>query len=652
MVLIYVGVYSLVSGNWINGAHVTISGPGYTIPYTVDTTWQEGMYVAIFPADANSTYHFIAEYAGHTTQERDFTTGNTNVITDFYLNSTGVDIRCENISASPISIRQGDAFDIIVSYKNYGTSGTQQKIIYSDTTIIKTDYINLNAGATTTVTYHFLSGACPQLCEGTHTISCDNRSTNLTIGSMPLNIYIDIQVIENTPGAWPIQGATVTVAGISKTTGTDGIAGTWTLTTGTDYTFTVTASGYNNYSRSFRYDQQISATLLAQMIPSAPTDPCLGHTCPDICVNNNRYSQTCQNIGGTATCVQGSLIETNSYYCISTNYIEYDVSFLPQLMIDYLVADIVHISDTIMAHLPLFDNVQYVGSTFTNGKFRMYVNYTPVLSASITSDNPIKILEMHKQSREINSLALISIESFAAFVSGVVIFLICVYFGTRAALVLPIPYIGIVTAAIVAGIALVAIRYIVYDILLASSSSTTKTVDPASQIDLVKTYTNDYGIKACNDLYPTCATTPSTCSTTDMAGYNKCVGSWRLAQEAHADTTSGTYSQTAYDTTKNRIEEKSDCVIAGTCTSEDVKNFLNDLGNEANANSDTKKELVTCPEGQLYDVNLKKCVTDCSFANPLTGTCLVSKSALDTLVMSAGILIGAYILFKFWPKKS
>lgn len=652
MVDLYVGVYSLIYGRWLtsaDGATVSITGPGYpSISYFY--TDQNGVAGPI-PINANTTYHLGAEANGHATQSKDFTTGNT-VRTDFYLTSAGVDIRCESISVNPGNIRQGDAFDIIVSYKNYGTSGTQQKNIYSDTTIIKTDYINLNAGATTTATYHFSSGACPQLCEGTHTIKCDAQTATLTIGSMTLNIYIDIQAIENTPGAWPIQGATVIIAGISKITGTDGMAGTWTLTTGTDYTFTVTASGYNNYSRSFRYDQQISATLLAEMTPSAPTDPCLGYNCSDICVNNNRYSQTCQNIGGVATCIQGPLVETNSYYCRSTNYAEFDVSFIPQLMIDYLLEDIVHISDTIMTYLPLFDNVQYVGSTFSNGKFRMYVNYTPMLSASITSDDPIKILEIHKQAREMNSLALISIESFFAFVSGVIIFLICVYFGTRVTMVLPIPYIGIVTAAIVAGIALVAIRYVIYDILLGSSGSTTKTVDPAAQIDLVKTYTNDYGIKACNDLYPTCATTPSTCSTTDMAGYNKCVGSWRLAQEAHADTTSGTYSQTIYDTTKNRIEEKSDCVAAGTCTPEDVKNFLNDLGNEANTNSDAKKELVTCAEGQLYDVNLKKCVTDCSFVNPLTGTCIVTKSTLDTLVMGAGILIGAYILLRFWPKKS
>ena len=193
MVSIYVGVYSYISESWIQGATVWISGPGYSAPEAFQTVWNAdfGSYVAgPMPTNSNSTYHLVAEASGHGTEEKDFITSTVDVRTDLYLSVAGVGIRAESISVTPNAINMGDTFDITVTYKNYGNSGTQQKNIYSDTTLIKINHVSLDSGATVPETYNMISGACPQLCVGTHTIRCDNKITTLYIESEFASILI------------------------------------------------------------------------------------------------------------------------------------------------------------------------------------------------------------------------------------------------------------------------------------------------------------------------------------------------------------------------------------------------------------------------------------------------------------------------------
>lgn len=51
-------------------------------------------------------------------------------------------------------------------------------------------------------------------------------------------------------------------------------------------------------------------------------DRCSGVVCPDICVGNNLYSQTCDT--ETGLCVQGTLIQSNSPTCLTVGNISFD----------------------------------------------------------------------------------------------------------------------------------------------------------------------------------------------------------------------------------------------------------------------------------------------------------------------------------------
>lgn len=529
---------------------------------------------------------------------------------------------------------------------------------------------------------------------------CVSAPQTLLLGLEPTagNVYTNVKVTENTFTGRPLKDASVTILGNTKITDSNGIAGPWTLSTGIVYTFAVTKSGYFDYEQTFRYDMGMKITLGAAL-KSTIAPGCETLKCPDICIGNNLWSQKCQIVGETATCVQDQMQEPDSYECRSTNYIEYDLSAFPQIILDYVVADIIYVGDMLMSRLPSFGNIQYVGSTFKNGKFKVYVNYNPSLgtmslgtisgmpeilgipgisyntpynnyayydnnyiyygnNGTILSSNYIYHDDNYIYNNDGSILQmqlppLITLENFAILIVATLIILISVSFSLRVGSLLPIPpHLRAIGAIIIAGISIAIIKYVVYDVVLGKGiSETTTEISPDKKIEIVREFVQTYARTACDDLHPTCVANPPTCSISDMAKWSECREALNIAQNTHDKTLQGTASDQEY---ADKIQDVLDTTVGiedGTISLEDAKKKVEDDTGKTDAESTTIQDGMTCAKGQVYDIIQKKCVEECAIKNPITGECIISKGFASGAMMAGAALIGGLILMKFIPSK-
>ncbi len=353
-------------------------------------------------------------------------------------------------------------------------------------------------------------------------------------------------------------------------------------------------------------------------------NPCLGIVCADKCFGTDLWGMKCDP--ATGQCVQDLVLETNSLKCTGTHYIEYDLSFLNTSFLDLIAGNLKAISDTLGAHLPLPDNIQYVASDYTAGKFKIYVKYTAVLGMG-----------------EISTLSpgiSMSLTAFAGLLAGLIIFILV----SRITSILG-PW-GIAAAALVGVAGAVATSFLVYD--LAAGTGTPGTISkptPADSMKIVKYYHDTYVAPFCASQYPGCTATPPTCNAAAMRAYLACTQQITLCQYAAA--TAGDPATTC-DPRVDVYHDIDTGLANGTLTPQEAKTRT-DANNTTIQNYYTStQDKVTCKEGEVYDPTTQKCVPQCCIDLPVIG-CIAKQSTCNALKIAGGIagaVVAGYILYR------
>lgn len=360
-------------------------------------------------------------------------------------------------------------------------------------------------------------------------------------------------------------------------------------------------------------------------------NPCLNIICSDKCFGSDLWRMKCDPT--TGQCIQDAMLETSSLKCTGTHYIEYDLSFLNTSFLDLVSSNLKAISDTLGTYLPLPDNIQYVSSDYSSGKFRIYVKYTQVPGMILQSGTMMTL-----------ALPAMSLSAFAGLVAGVFIFILV----SRVTAILG-PW-GIAAAALVGVAGAVVTAWVVYDIFAGTGTpGTVSKPTPADSMKIVKDYHDTYVAPFCAGQYPGCAATPPTCDAPTMRAYLACTQQISLCQYAAA--TAGD----ALTTCDPRVDEYHNIDIglaSGTLTPQEAKTRT-DANNTTIQNYYTStQDKVTCAEGEVYDPTTQKCVPQCCIDLPVIG-CITTKSTCNTLTIVGGIagaVIAGYIIYRVTKK--
>lgn len=365
---------------------------------------------------------------------------------------------------------------------------------------------------------------------------------------------------------------------------------------------------------------------------------CSGVTCPDICVGNDLYTQICNPT--TGTCIQGTLKEANNFICTSTDYIEYDFSFLPKSFLDLVSQNVTKISNGIGAYLPSPSNVQYKGSTFNNGKFRVYVSYTQPVSLALSDAYglPDKIFEL---SPNIVSLIELSLDTYARIVSGLIVFLTCQQ------LLVEVVGLGTIASIVIGAIGAVVIDFGIHNISLdTTTKGTITTITPVQNLTNVDIFIRTYGIPSCTMVYPGCVTVPPTCDAMTMRLYNSCMIPNDLGQCLHTDAV--TKNTLSCDTILQDIRDIDAGLANGTMTPAQAQAAI---ANRRTAVATKVAQAIAqtkCDPGvTVYNPDTKSCVKveDCTIRNPFGG-CILSKSTASDIATIGILLVGGYVAYK------
>lgn len=333
------------------------------------------------------------------------------------------------------------------------------------------------------------------------------------------------------------------------------------------------------------------------------------------CVNNvctqvtGAGTNTCNTIGSTIECAPPST---------ATHYIEYDISALPTEVLTYISSSIIYISDTIVSQLPLDVSTQYISSSYNNGKFRIYVKYTPTLA--------------------------LSLQQQATIISFTLLFILIMYW-TKAYT----PW-GIAAALIVSAFGAVIIYGVVINLEIGSSTNVEIPIsNPSKKIEDIQKFADEQRA-ICDANYPCVAA--KTCTKEQTQSYLLCTGLVDILQQTHDDTTAGNFDQTKFDELLKRFNDLSTGLNNDTLTVEEVLALLAGLTSETKTNSDEKKDLTTCETGFIYDPNTQKCVLaeNCWIPSPFGG-CIISAKTGKTITYIGGGLIVGYIGYKLFSSK-
>ena len=378
-----------------------------------------------------------------------------------------------------------------------------------------------------------------------------------------------------------------------------------------------------------------NGTAVIDMVVS--DNPCNGITCPDVCVGNYLYTQRCsidydsQNIPTGYTCVP-DILKTPNTCSLATHYIEYDFSHLSTEFNNWLINNITTVSNRIFSFISsvLPSNISYINSTFTNTKFRIYIQVTGLLSYPTYNFN-IQTLDIWQ-----------TLTGIAKIIAGTLTFVV--------GLLIDATVLGLPLGVIISALGVSIVTWGIYDI--ATSTSSTESISkpsPADEVKAVKEYIETYLSPDCDALWTGCAATPPTCDAGTMRAYLGCVGPSRWAQCQHAKAKAG-LPLTDCDVYKTEIQTVDTGLADGTLTPEQAKNIIiNNVINPVKADVETIITNIECP-GQTYDRTLKECVDVCWIQNPFGGCLLSAKTGTTLLYITAGLTVG-YIGYKIFVKK-
>jgi len=321
-----------------------------------------------------------------------------------------------------------------------------------------------------------------------------------------------------------------------------------------------------------------------------------------------------------------------------THIIDYDFSFLPQSFLDLIASNIVDLSNWLGTHLPIPSNIQWKGATYSGGRFRIYVIYTPPLQSPA-----VMSLE---QFPSLISLPTMALSTFAGLIAGLVVFAV----AQRLTSVLGPLYSMIIGAAlgIVGGLTL---SYTIYE--FSSGTSTPGTAPSQTSVDKSKNideYIKEYVKPFCDQQYPGCATVPATCDGPTYRVYVACVQ--QVAQCQYDAALKGD----PVTTCDPRVQEYTtiDTGLAdGTMTVAEAQQRTTTNNTTINEYHNDVVKTMTCPSGQTYDPTTQKCVQtagDCWIAGFTPGSCILTAKTGKTIAIIGGMVIGGYIIFSLIKK--
>ncbi len=329
---------------------------------------------------------------------------------------------------------------------------------------------------------------------------------------------------------------------------------------------------------------------------------CVGGICTRVI---GAGTDTCTIIGSTIDCVPP---------LNATHSIDYNFSGLPQEFLNYVSTYINDISINLNYYiLPYFyPDISYIETKYQNGRFKIYIKYTPVLGMNTLIDIPQAIADL------------------AYLIAGIILFLI------GAILVVVIPGYGIIIGPIVAVFGTFVAQWSITNLTTnINSTSTRGDLSAPDKILLANEYSNILKAK-CLELQPGCDT--GNCTSTQMIAYNTCLGANELTITTFTGTVNKNFDQSLYDTLKGEINSDNDCLTLGTCTPQDVKDRI--IIRENNTITYVNNQL----NKAIVDEN-NKCLI------PIGSVCLLTKQTATTLMYIGGGLLIGYIGYKIFVKK-
>jgi hypothetical protein len=364
-------------------------------------------------------------------------------------------------------------------------------------------------------------------------------------------------------------------------------------------------------------------------------DLCLNVSCSDKCYGSDLWSMKCDP--ATGLCVQDTLKEPNSLICTTaTHYIEYDFSFLPQSFLDLISSNIVDLSNFLGTHLPIPSNIQWIGASYSGGRFGIYVKYTPP-SQSPAAMGPEQI-----------ALPQMALSTFVGMIAGLIVFVVAQRLTTVLSVVNPLA--PTIIGAALGIVAWVSLGYIIYE--FSTGTSTPGTASPTAPVDKSKAvdeYLTNYVIPFCNSQYPGCAAVPATCDGPTYRTYAACIQ--KIAQCQY----DAALHRDPVTTCDPRVQEYKDIdtgLANGTMSVTEAQNRTTTNNTTINNYHNYVIQTMTCPSGQTYDPTTQKCVAgaeDCWIPAPLGG-CILSASTGKTIAIIGGVVIGGILIISLVKK--
>jgi hypothetical protein len=375
-----------------------------------------------------------------------------------------------------------------------------------------------------------------------------------------------------------------------------------------------------------QHAQVFSAVTITQNL-------CLGVPCGDKCFGTGLWAMKCDPL--TGACVQDVLKQANSVICSATHVFEYNLNYLPLSFLNLIGPNIVTISDALGNYLIMPTGVQYLGSTYSNGIFQVYVKQTMVL-ASIPQ----------------------TIVNLAGIIGGIIIFIlgaiIVVVLGTPAAIII---------GAVVAAFGALALVFSITD-LLAGSKST------GQAPGLTNKQLTDAGAQFMTELMDGCVT--KTCIDPTLTQDQKalcvknCVDNGMTNWKDYQKNLFPNADHSPLDTGANDVQQCYNTYISSGKTATDFQTYLTCIklkrdtavqGDNANI---LKKYDPNAPAGAPCAVGFKLdpttnicvAVEDCWIPSPVpTGGCILSASTGKTIALVGGLLIVGYIGYGIIKKR-
>ncbi len=358
--------------------------------------------------------------------------------------------------------------------------------------------------------------------------------------------------------------------------------------------------------------------------------------CRDKCYGSDLWSMKCEP--STGACIQ-DVNKGSSLICTATHYIEYDFSFLPQSFLDLVSSNIVDLSNFLGTHLPIPSNIQWMGASYSGGKFGIYVKYTPPSQSSAV----IGLDQIQIQS--LISLPDMALSTFVGMIAGLVVFAV----AQRLTTILGPLYSTIIGIAL-GLVAWVSLGYTIYEFLTGTSiPGTEPATKPEDKLKAVEGYIDNYVTPFCDQSYPGCAANPPTCDNATMRAYLACtqvVSKCRYAAAMKGE------SLTECDPINQNYINRDAGLANGTITPAEAKAGAEADKNTVNNYYTNVINSVTCGSGQTYDHNTQKCVAgaeDCWIPGPAGGCILTAKTG-KTIAIIGGVVIGGILIFSLIKK--